>query len=497
MFGVDVYWSHLLLVPLLWGVFVPVVAFMFSRMLGAKENIAVLSGLLVSLFPANIIWGTVSIPNGLSYLFFFCFLYFLLKYIINNQKRNLFIVAAFFFVAFLSHYLAGTIALALMLLAKTVKTYQTEKRYSPASAKFALLLAFIFSVSVLPFALANRRFFYPTANTYFSLQPLYERPFAETVLAFLFGRYFDLISRLALITSLIFGIATLVGLAAVVYLLGIDLKNSPKKNINPSLLFLTLALSIIIIDDRITRYFMMNVPFVEIDRLWVFRDFMLVPFVALFVGAIIQGTHSFVDVLSTKISAILRKIPTHRFSKTSPLFARLPSHKIKRLASTLLHVAFLLIVSGWIAASVYYAYPHWSPLQTTSYELEAVRYIETTTEKTYIVVCDAWMTFAGGMIVGIHNPQAYYFSSRDPYGITMFIEMKNNPTNETMKEAMRTNNATTAYFIIEKPRLGEEIYNRIIQQAQQNRLQTYRTFHYRDEEKLRIFYHKKSEATSE
>jgi len=31
--------------------------------------------------------------------------------------------------------------------------------------------------------------------------------------------------------------------------------------------------------------------------------------------------------------------------------------------------------------------------------------------------------------------------------------MKKNPTNETMIKAMKTNNATTAYFIIEKPRL--------------------------------------------
>ena len=490
MFGVDVYWSHILLVPFLWGIFVPVVAFVFSRMLGAKKNISVLSSLLVSLFPANIIWGAVSIPNGLSYLFFFCFVYFLLKYVNKNGKGNLFIVTAFFFATFLSHYLAGTIAFSLLLLANSVKTYQTEKKRSSASAKFMLLLAFIFSVSILPFALAYRRFFYSTANTYFSLQPLFERPFAETVLALLFGRYFDLISRLALITSLIFGIAAVVGLAAVVYLLGVGLKNSPKKSINPPLLFLTLALSMIIIDDRITRYFMINVPFVEIDRLWVFRDFILVPFVALFVGAVIQGIHPSIDVLSAKIVAFSRKIPTHRFSRATTFFTRIPLHETKRLASTLLHIGLLLMVSGWITASVYYAYPHWAPLQTTSYELEAVKYIEATTDEPYIVISDSWITFAGAMIAGTQNPQAYYFSSGDPHGITLLIEMRHNSTNETMKEAMKTNNATTAYFIIEKPRLGTHEYDRIKSQAIQNGVKTYPggVFYYKDEEKLRIFY---------
>jgi len=58
---------------------------------------------------------------------------------------------------------------------------------------------------------------------------------------------------------------------------------------------------------------------------------------------------------------------------------------------------------------------------------------------------------------------------------------------------MKTNNATTAYFIIEKLRLGAEEYNSTIQQAQQNELQTYKIFYYPEgEEKLRIFYHKES-----
>jgi len=46
----------------------------------------------------------------------------------------------------------------------------------------------------------------------------------------------------------------------------------------------------------------------------------------------------------------------------------------------------------------------------------------------------------------------------------------------------------------EYDRLGAEEYNRIIQQAQQNKLQTYPEgiFYYEGEEKLRIFYYKKS-----
>ncbi len=59
-----------------------------------------------------------------------------------------------------------------------------------------------------------------------------------------------------------------------------------------------------------------------------------------------------------------------------------------------------------------------------------------------------------------------------------------------MKEAMTYNNATVAYFVVDKPRLRAEEYTRIIQQAEQNNLQTYKTFYYENEEKIRIFYHK-------
>jgi hypothetical protein len=55
--------------------------------------------------------------------------------------------------------------------------------------------------------------------------------------------------------------------------------------------------------------------------------------------------------------------------------------------------------------------------------------------------------------------------------------MKTNHTNETLIEAMKVNNATVAYLTIEKPRIGTETYNDIINKAQQNNLQTYKIYH--------------------
>jgi len=493
MFSVDIYWIHLLLVPLLWGIFVPIIAFKVSKALGGGEKISAVSSLVVSLFPANILWGAVSIPNGLSYVFFFCFIYFLLKYMKSNGARNLFLIATFFFASFLSHVLAGTIALSLLFLAYGIKTYQKEKDNSPASARFTLLTTFIFSVSLLPFALALRRFFYPPANTYFSLEKVYQLTPIETFFSLLFGSYFGFISREAYITTLIFGIAPLIGLIGMIYILRTSGKKSRKRSVDPRILLLFLGFLMIVVDDRIVKFFMANAPFIEFERLWLFRDFLLASFIALVIKSAIARIRAFFDMLSKNIFSFFRKTSfAHKFSKAFSSFSYGPSVSGVSLGSVLAYIMVLTIVSGWVTASVYYAYPHWGPLQTTSYEIEAVKFIEQNTTERYIVICDQWLIFAGQMFVGIKNPQSHYFPSTDPQGVVLFIKMKNDPANLTMIEAMKINNATTAYFIIEKPRLGTQIYNRIIQQAQQNNIQTYQTFYYKGEEKLRIFYYKRN-----
>lgn len=471
MLSVDVYWVHVPLIPLLWGIFVPLIAFVSSRTLGLNERISVLCALVVSLFPTSIVWGYQSIPNGLSYLFFFCFIYFLLKYLQTNKTKHLILVMAFLVTSTLSHYLAGTVALSLLILSHSVKTYINEKERSPISAKLALSISFIFCLSILPFALAYRRLFYPSANTFFSLNRFRETPLTEIFLPFLLGSYFDLISRDALISALILGVAPLFALIGMVYVFLFKTDNIREKAIYPCILFLSLAFLLVVGNDRIVKFFMIRVPFVEIDRLWVFRDLIIIPFTTLLIAKAIS--------LSEKI-----------FSKLSVFMS---SHSKKTINFGCIPVYFLasILLSAWVTMSVYYAYPHYAPLQTTTYEIEAVKYIDQTTQERYIVIADQWIIFAGQMFVGIINPRAFYFSHVDPRGIALFIKMKSNPMNETMKEAMKTNNATTAYFIIEEPRLGTEEYNRIIQQAQQNHLQTYKTFHYEGIEKLHIFYYQR------
>jgi len=231
------------------------------------------------------------------------------------------------------------------------------------------------------------------------------------------------------------------------------------------------------------KLFMVKVPFNE-ERLWVFRDFLAVPFVAILADLILTR-------LKSKTSSQLRMV---RFRSLPALFMNLNVKSLLASAFALIFISSyvfgLLALPALTTASVYYAYPHYGPLQITTYELEAVRYIDENTTESYVVIGDQWIIFVGQMIVGAYNPQAYYFNPKDPKGVALFLEMKGNPRAEPMVEAMKVKNATVAYFIIEKPRIGLEQYNRIINQAQQNNLPRLQTFYYNGEEKLSIFWYR-------
>jgi len=259
-----------------------------------------------------------------------------------------------------------------------------------------------------------------------------------------------------------------------------SVERKPNKNPRACALFLSIAFIMVLVDYRIIRLFMVNVPFEE-ERLWMFRDFIAVPFAAIIIYNLI---------------AFLRKKTSNKLIKKRLPSLTIPSGKAS-LKFIAMYILIIIALSGWITASLYCAYPHHGPLQTTSYELEAVSYVDKTTRdrnETYVVICDQWVTYAGYTVVGINNPQAYFFLHVDPRGIALFIKMKENPSRDVMIEAMKHTNTTVAYFVVEEPRLGTKEYNRIIQQAQQNELQTYPEgiFYHRGQEKLRIFYYKKS-----
>ena len=482
MFGVDVFWTHMLLIPVLWGIFIPIGAFMTTKALGVNEKISVLSGLLVSLFPATISWGTYSVPNSLGYIFFALAVPFFLKYLSSNETKTLLLMLMFSFISFLGHALTGIISFSLVLLAWALKKYEVEKHSALKTARAFLFTAFAFSTSLIPFALVYLKFFYPI-NTYFSLAKVYELSASEFVLLVLFGQTIEF----QLTTALIYVAAPLAGLLSMMYILYSVSKQWSNRTYRTGVVFLFLGILMFLAQHRFLNLFMTNIPFPG-GRLWMFRDFMAVPFVAIFTHAIISFLHRKTTNALNQTRSSLKGHSIHLDAKKSRTY----------MSAAILIIVYLsafVLISGWITISLYRAYPHYAPLQTTTYELEAARYIDQTTKEKYIVICDQWFIFAAETQVGVYNPNAYYFTASDPKGVSLFIEMKREPTNATMNKAMQHNNASVAYFVIENPRLGTQEYDRIKSQALQNSLQTYQTFYHGGEEKLRIFYYQRQSAT--
>ena len=471
MLSIDIFWVHLFLVPILWGVFTPIAAFLTTKTLGKNDKVAVLSSLLLSAFPYPTYFGAISVPNSLGFIFFFYSLCFMLKNLDSNDSKTTFLMLTFSFLSFLSHYLTGIMSLSLLLLALAFKSYRDEKSL-PITAKFSLVTSFIFCASLLPLSLIYLRFLRPKTYTVFTLNKFYELPFEEIVGLFLIG---ELTYGFDLETILFVFIGPALALLCMMYLLHRS-KRNPTAEFRIHLLFLSAAFLMMLVDYRILKLFMEKLPLNE-ERLWVFRDFIAAPFVALAIYAVVSSLKTFLK--ATSLPAI-----------SLASLKALPKRNFLRILSLLftLNILIPFVLGGWITFSLSAAYPQFAPLQTTWYELEAVKYIEENTSEKYVVIGDIWTIFAGEMIVGIINPRAYYFGEYNKTGYDLFVNMTRDPSPQRMLWAMNHTDTTIAYFIVTEPRLGTEEFNSTVSKALQNGLQVYATF---GNEKLYIFYQEK------
>jgi hypothetical protein len=474
MFGVDLLLIHLFLVPVLWGVFTPIAACLITLTLTQNEKAAVLAGVLTSAFPYATYFGAVSIPNSLGFIFFFYAVFFMLRNLNSNDPKTKFLMLVFSFFSFLSHNLTGIMSFSLLLIALTFKSYKNEKPPSRVS-RFSLLASFVLSASLLPFSLIFLRLVRPSTYTILTLGKLYESPFEESVRVFLIG---ELAHGFDLRTILLVVLGPLLALSYMVYFLYSSRKNQSSA-FRVQIHFLIAAFLMILVDYRILKLFMDGVPFNE-ERLWVFRDFLAVPFAAL-------ATYG---VLSS-ISAFLRI----DYSATVPFkeLKMLPKKKIIRVLGLLFSVNVLMpvVLGGWITFSLSAAYPQIAPLQTTWYELEAVKFIEENTHATYVVIGDLWTVFAGEVIVGINNPGAYYFAESDKTGHDLFANMTRDPSPKWMLSAMDSTNTKVAFFVVTEPRLGTERFDNAVAKARQNGLKVYGPLGGFGNGRLYVFYYEK------
>lgn len=467
MLCIDLLWIHLFLVPVLWGVFTPIATFLTTKTLTPNNTVAVLSSLLISAFPYATYFGAISVHNSLGFIFFFYAFYFMLKSLDCNDSKTNFAMLIFSFFSLLSHYLTGIISFSLLFLTVAFKSYKAEKS-SSVTAKVSLIIPFLLCTSLLPLSFIYLRFFRPETYTTFTLSKFFELPIGEIVGLFLIGELtygFDVAAIFLIV------IGSTLALLYMIYRL-YKMKRTPIVESQTPISFLFLAFLMILADYRILKLFMEELP-LNAERLWVFRDFMAAPLVALAIHVASSSLKAFLKARSLPIITVgslkaifkplLKCTFTHAKRSIINIFSRL---SVGLLFSLSLLLPFLL--AGWITASLTAAYPQVAPLQITWYELEAVRYIEENTQEKYVVVGDIWTIYAGEIIVGLNNPRAYYFGEFSETGIDLFIKMKMEPSPQWLLAAMNYTDTTIAYFIVTEPRLGPEEFQDVVSRTLNN-----------------------------
>ena len=436
IFVVDIYWIHTFIIAVLWGVFVPLVAYEITGMISGKGRVSVFAAFLTTFFSPFLIWGSISTGNGLGYVFISVSLYFTVRYLKSHEKPIPFLLAIITATATgLAHPFTGVMSFAFLFLAFGLKRYRITKMKSPLLARILMIVSFIICLLVLQstFALQN------TVYLYFASPEVRANYIREGVIAFdpeklfktdlwylIFGEYMDFSFKDVFLR----GVMPVFGFVGLVYAL------SKKDRYDKFLaLFIFLAFAVCVIDYRIMKYAMFAVPFGP-SRIWVMRDLIAVPFMAV----TIDFTVRFLD-------GALRK------TMLNPAFKEVAKKFSGRQIIVWVLVGLSLASLATSSLSESYVY---STLHPTQLEVDAVKYIDEHTDGRYTVLStNTWNALIGGAFVGTRNPEKYYI-----YGSFLY------PSVAEMMEYIEEHEVGVGYFIA--PSFRTPDFDDVIAEASRN-----------------------------
>lgn len=396
MFCVDIYWVHIVFIPFFWSFFVSLFSYKIAELLTSERDtiiplLAAVSGLFV---PTLIIWGAVSVPNSLGFVFFLQTILLLLYWIKDGRKGIWFMALLTSLATSLAHPQTGIFAVHFFLLTTV---------FQKMSRKFLKLLCYVVLLAVYPLVL-----FWQRAT--FSLEGI-----------FVLSNFFSF-QRSVITVPFVFGA---LGLFAIAWIKRVKVRNA---------IVLLIFYLTVLFEYYITAYGMKNLPF-GAGRILVMAELLLVPFIALGIWAIFHVLRKL--FLRVKIGFLKKTLinPGEHF-----------------IASLLI----CLLLSSQAALTLYLAYPSKEivEIQPSAYELEAIYYIDSTAPGRYVVLADTQLVslaigflgsdYAYGAnpkgIVGV--PEFWFRTIKD------FYAMSANPSISILKNAMQADRATVAYFVV-------------------------------------------------
>jgi len=424
MFGAGLYWVQNLLTPVLWGVLVPFFLYKIQGIISKKKNYLALSAFLSLSGSMLIWWGTPSNADTLS-IVFFCFLaYLAVRHLSLDAKRtSYFLLFLVVFACFISHFKTGLLGFSVVLLAFAFEQYRRRMHKSVLNNTM-MLMAIAICIFLLPVGLYGLYGVYPQTG-YMQVSYDINKLIESGVWRLIFGEYVNFSNR----DLLLRGLLVVLGIAGALY----TSVYAPKKRYKRYLCaFLSIAVLTLMVQYRILKYAMVNIPFGE-ERLWVFRDLLLIPFAATMIGVLIEKFHE----MATKSFSIRTSILNKRSFRLSMII-----------------LVFSLLFSGYVVEATREAFSKKPIMNPTQYEIEAVLYIDRNTEGRYAVVCDAIFQYLSQGILGFESRGTFLYRK-------YFNPMITQPSTEIMSNAAKEAGASVAFLVVSN-RLGRPPLSEVV-----------------------------------
>lgn len=398
--NIDMYWSYVLLVPILWGFFVPLMSYKITRMIGGGKEASIFAAFLTLSSVYFLAWGKLTTGNALGILFSFFLLYLFLRFLLSSETRIIFPIILVLITLVASHALPAVMSISFTVLAFALKKYDYLRAKFSIRAYFLLSISLVLSVLLLPGAVIIRGIIIPEIGTSaFSLDKL----LSTSIWALIFG----VSEELPVQEAMLHNVLPLLGLIGFVYTL------QRKARFNRTLCsLLFLAFGVSTIDYRILQYAIMGGLF-GAGRVKVFTEMVAIPVAAI--------------IMRDAASSLLKETPKIRsFFKWRNFFG-------------VILVSFCL--SAWITAAVYETYEYYTyGLLPTSLEVEAVQFIDEHADGKYAVLAPLRTMVIGVGFVGRPNPGKQYF-------VPGYEGIPKNPSLSGMYRAMEMADTDVGYFI--------------------------------------------------
>lgn len=164
--NVDMYWTYVFLLPVLWGFFVPLITYRLAEIIGMSKNVSILAALLTISNLQFLAWGKLTEATSLGVLFFFLFFYILVFSVSSKMSRRLFLLLSIILLAMLAtHFVPALVAISFFVLAFAFKQYERFKAKHLWLGNSLLLMSFLASLFLLPSLVIFRGVLLPMIGT--------------------------------------------------------------------------------------------------------------------------------------------------------------------------------------------------------------------------------------------------------------------------------------------------------------------------------------------